>query len=102
MQLGMPVFLSYGPHGFDQYPYLFSSSLSDSLSIVLTADYPIDLPVPGADYSFAQLHSALCLGEFESLNHSDRLVIRINLAGEQSEALVNLEQAFGKAFSRSL
>ena len=102
LHLGMPVFLSYGPRGFDQYPYLFSSSLSDSLSIVLTADYPIDLPVPGADYSFAQLHSALCLGEFESLNHSDRLVIRINLAGEQSEALDNLELAFGKAFSRSL
>ena len=44
VHLGMPVFLSYGPRGFDQYPYLFSSSMSDSLSIVLTADYPIDLP----------------------------------------------------------
>jgi transaldolase / glucose-6-phosphate isomerase len=101
-QLGVPVFLSYGPRGFDNYPYLFRSNLSDSLSIVLTGNYPLDIPVPGASYTFAQLHAALCLGEFESLNHSDRLVIRVNLTGEQAESLVNLELAVGKALSRSL
>jgi hypothetical protein len=102
IHLGIPVLLSYGPRGLDQYPNLFGTTVSDALFIVLTSDYPIDIPVPGADYSFAQLHTALCLGEFEYLNHSDRWSVRINLTGNLAESLTNLEHAFDTALSHSL
>jgi transaldolase/glucose-6-phosphate isomerase len=98
-QLGIPVVLSSGPRCFDQYAYLCLTGASEAMFIVLTADYPSDFSIPGALYTFSQLHSALCLGEFESIVHSDRLTIRINLTGDLAEALANLELAFAKALS---
>lgn len=98
-QLGIPVFLTYGPRCFDQYAYRCLTGASEALLIVLTADYPSDFSIPGAHYTFSQLHSALCLGEFESIVHSERLATRINLTGDLAEALADLEQAFAKALS---
>ncbi len=98
-QLGIPILLIFGPRCFDQYAYLCLTGASEASFILLTADYPIDFSIPGADYTFSQLHSALCLGEFESIVHSDRFAIRINLTGDLAESLARLEQAFAKALS---
>ncbi len=100
-QLGLPVVSLFGPRCFDQYAYLCRTGVSEALFIALTADYPIDLPIPGADYSFSKLHFALCQGEYEAIVHSERFVIRINLMGDVVESLANLEHLFAKALSQS-
>jgi len=89
--MGVPVFLAYGPRCLDLYPYLYRSGLSHSLSVILTADYPIDVPIPSASYSSSQLHNALCLGEFDSFVRLDQRVIRVNLTSDVPESLGDLE-----------
>jgi hypothetical protein len=52
----------------------------EGLYIALTADSPVDLAIPGAPYSLAQLHRALVFGEINALVTADRLVIRPHLS----------------------
>lgn len=100
-RLGVPVVVHYGPRCFDQYAYLCRSGIPRALHIVLTADYPVNIPVPGASYTFAQLHLALILGEFESMIQTDHPVIRLNLTGRLDESLTNLERLLAHALPRT-
>lgn len=99
-QLSVPVLIYHGPRCYDQYAYLCHSGLPPALYIVLTADYPVDIPIPGANYTFSQLHRALVLGEFESMSQSDRLAIRLNVCGEQGESMANLKHVFEQALPK--
>ena len=100
-KLGVPVVVHYGPRCLDQYSYLYRSGIPHTLQIVLTADYTVDLPVPGANYTFAQLHMALVLGEFESMIQTGHPLIRLNLTGERDESLTNLTRLLAHALPRT-
>jgi len=67
---------------------------------VITAEPTIDLPIPGASYTFGQLDGALALGEFEGLVESDRFVVRIHLTGDIPAALDNLGHLVEQAMAR--
>lgn len=97
--LRVPVLLAYGPRSLDNYSYLSRNTFARSLHIVLTADYSVDISIPGANYSFAQLHQALCLGEFDSFAQLERHAIRIHLLGETAKAMTRLEHVLEKALS---
>ena len=99
-KLAIPVLLAYGPHSIHHYSHLHRNGLSHGQFLVVTAKPTIDLPIPGAFYTFGQLHGALALGEFEALVESDRFVARINLTGEIPVALANLEHVVDQALAR--
>ncbi len=100
-RLGVPVVLQFGPRCSDQYPYLCRSGLPPALYIVITTDYPIDIPIPGAGYTFSQLHLSLVLGEFESMVQTDRPVIRLNLQKKVGETMASLGHLLTNALPRT-
>jgi transaldolase/glucose-6-phosphate isomerase len=95
--LGRPVILVFGPRAMDHYAYLSRPEGALSICVVVTADSEIDLRVPGAHYSFAQLHLALALGEFESLSNAGRFAVRLHLPAHSPEVLLGLEHLFEQA-----
>lgn len=100
-KLSVPVLLHFGPRGADLYPFLYRSGLPHALYIILSEDYSDDIPVPGARYTFSQLHRALVLGEFESLAQTEQAVIRLKLGGKLEESLSRLEHLLVQAFPRT-
>lgn len=100
-KLKVPVLMVYGPHALDHYSNLSRKGQPHGQYLVCTADPPIDMAIPGAPYTFGQLYRALALGEFQSLEQSQRFAIRINLTGEISAALASLEHAVGQALNRA-
>jgi len=99
-KLAIPVLLAYGPHSLHHYSHLHRKGLPHGQFLVITAEPTIDLAIPGASYTFGQLHQALALGEFEGLVRSDRFVVRIHLTGEIPVALENLGHVVDQALAR--
>jgi hypothetical protein len=100
-KLKVPVLLVYGPHALHHYSHLRGKGQPQGQYIVCTADPPVDIAIPGANYTFGQLYRALALGEFEGLEQSHRFAIRINLTGEIPAALAKLGHAIDQALSRT-
>lgn len=100
-KLSVPVLLQFGPRCADLYPFLYRSGLPRALYIILCGDYPDDMPVPGARYTFSQLHRALILGEFESLAQTEQAVIRLKLGGEPEVSLSRLKHLLLQVFPRT-
>ena len=99
-KLAIPVLVAYGPHSLHNYSHLHRQGLSHGHFLVITAEPTIDLAIPGASYTFGQLHRALALGEFEALAQSDRFVVRIHLTGESPVALEKLGHVVSQALAR--
>ena len=49
---------------------------------MITADASEDIPIPGQPYGFATLHRAQALGDFLTLAHKQRRVIRVHLGSD--------------------
>jgi hypothetical protein len=95
-----PVLLMFGPHNREYSTYFFRDSLPSGLCILCTADPLVDQTIPGASYTFGQLHQALSLSEYDTLVHCDRPVIRLHLSHELPAALDQLLQVFAQAVHR--
>ncbi len=99
-KLAIPVLLVYGPHSLHHSSYIHRTGLARGQFLVITAEPPMDLPIPGASYTLGQLDGALALGEFEGLVKSDRFVVRIHLTGDIPAALENLGRLVDQALAR--
>jgi transaldolase / glucose-6-phosphate isomerase len=84
--LGMPVQVSTGPRYLHALGSTYKQGPPNGLFIVVTADPPKDVAIPGAGYSFGDLQLALVLTEFEALEQAGRRTIRLHLSqfGENS------------------
>ena len=99
-QLGIPVFIQYGPRCYEQYAYLCRPGPLPAMYLVLRADYLVGTRIPGATFTFSQLHKALVLGESESMGKTTRPVLRLNLTGEIRESMDNLKHLFELALPK--
>jgi transaldolase / glucose-6-phosphate isomerase len=98
--LRRPIMLAYGPLAGEQATYLFRDSLPHGLYIVFTTEPSTDKPIPGANYTFGQLHQVAALCEYDTLVHWQRPLIRLHLAPQFPEALDQLLHAFEQALHR--
>jgi transaldolase/glucose-6-phosphate isomerase len=98
--LHQPVLLMYGPRSEDHYGYLLREGLPTQQFLVFTARPEVDLPIPGASYTFGQLTRALALGEFEGIAQAGRFAVRLHLKGNRAEGLAELEQLFERTLRR--
>jgi hypothetical protein len=98
--LQLPVVLAYGPLAGRPHGYLFREELSYGPCIVFTTDQQLHTAIPGASYTFSQLHQALSLGEYDTLVHWDRPVIRLHLTPEFPQVLQQLRHLFDQALHR--
>jgi transaldolase / glucose-6-phosphate isomerase len=100
--LHRPILLAFGPLASEQSTYLFRDSVPYGLCIVFTTDPLTDIPIPGANYTFGQLHQVLALCEYDALVHWQRPLIRLHLADQFPEALDRLSTSSRTLFTGSI
>jgi transaldolase/glucose-6-phosphate isomerase len=99
--LGLPLLVTPGPRYMHAMGQVYLGGPAKGLFLLLTASSTNDLSIPGAEYSFGQLQLALALGEFESLGHRRRPVIRLHLTGGAASGLAQLETILKNALGKS-
>ncbi len=99
-QLQRPVFMAFGPYGGQYFEYFFRESLPFGPCILFTSDTVNDIDIPGAEYTFGQLHQVMSLSEYDTLGQWRRPVIRLHLSREFPAALEQLLQVFEQALHR--
>ncbi len=99
-RLGMPVLLSTGPRYLNYFEQVYKGGPAKGLFLMLTSEPTEDIVIPGAGYTFGQLQLALALGDFESLESRQKLVVRLHLAQGLEQGLADVEQAVQQALSQ--
>ncbi len=99
--LGLPLLVTPGPNYLNAIGQVYEGGPAKGLFLLLTAAPLKDLAIPGAEYSFGQLQLALAQGEFESLGHRQRPVIRLHLVRGAEPGLLHLEAILNSALGKS-
>ncbi len=85
--------LGYGPRFLHSTGQLHKGGGNNGVFIVLTADAPDDVDIPGRKYSFGVLRDAQALGDLEVLRKRDRRVIRVHLGSDVEGGLREIEKS---------
>jgi len=80
-----PTILSYGPRYLHSIGQLYKGGPASGAFLVLTADDPVDYPIPGEPYSFSVLKRAQAVGDYQALQERQRRVLMMHL-GRSPEA----------------
>lgn len=99
--LGLPVLVTPGPRYLQSMGQVYLGGPAKGLFLILDAAPMKDLAIPGADYSFGQLHLTLALSEFESLGRRRRPVIRLHLTDGAESGLIELETILDSALGKN-
>lgn len=87
----------YGPRYLHSTGQLHKGGTPTGCFIQLTADHPVDRPIPGKPYGFGTLIDAQAAGDFAALERAGRPVVRVHLGGDPDRGLAALERALGDA-----
>ena len=90
MLLGVGTTHGYGPRFLHSTGQLHKGGPAGVAVIQLTADDPVDVPVPGAGYSFGALKAAQAAGDYEALAARGRAVFRVHLERNVDRGLERL------------
>jgi len=82
--------VGYGPRYLHSTGQLHKGGPSTGLYLLLTADHPIDIPIPGQPYSFGVLVAAQAIGDMAALQSLGRRVVRIHLGTDPVAGLRRL------------
>jgi hypothetical protein len=95
--LHLATTLGYGPRYLHSTGQLHKGGPDTGLFLLLTADNPDDVPIPGQLYTFGVFQHAQALGDFEALGQHGRRVMRIHLGPDVAQGLGLLRQAIKSA-----
>ncbi len=93
---GIPVLLSSGPRYLRYFEQVYKGGPDKGLFLMLTSESKADVAIPGAEYTFGQLQTALALADFESLEARRKLAMRLHLSQGLEQGLAELEEAILK------
>ena len=82
--------LGYGPRYLHSTGQLHKGGPATGIFLLLTANPPVEIDIPGQDGGFGRLMLAQALGDFRSLAARGRRVARIHLGADIEEALARL------------
>ena len=91
-RLRIATMLGFGPRSLYSTGQLHKGGPPTGLYIQIVGADRDDLAVPGAGYDFSTLKAAQSLGDLKALRERGRRVIRVQLAGNPSQALQHLLQ----------
>ena len=81
---------SYGPRYLHSTGQLHKGGPANGVFVIVTAPAEVDLPIPGAPYSFGVLEMAQALGDFQSLGEAGRRVLHAHLPDRHANTLRKL------------
>lgn len=85
--------LGFGPRYLHSSGQLHKGGPDRVLMVYLTAEDPIDLPIPGKPYTFSVLKQAQALGDVQAVMERGRRVLRLHVNASPDEALARLDDA---------
>jgi hypothetical protein len=89
-QFGTATTLGYGPRFLHSTGQLHKGGPATVTVLQLTADDPVDVPVPSAGYSFGTLLGAQAEGDADALSAKGRTVLRVHLGRNVERGLEQL------------
>ena len=95
-RLSIATTLGYGPRYLHSSGQLHKGGSDRGLFLVLTADDPLDVAIPGTPYTFGVLKQAQALGDVQALTAHQRRVLRVHFGAEPLAALRQLTRAITK------
>jgi transaldolase/glucose-6-phosphate isomerase len=87
----------YGPRFLHSTGQLHKGGPPTGVFLQLTADHPVDRPIPGWPYTFGRLIDAQARGDREALRAHDRPVVQVHLGDDLADDLGVLERAIRRA-----
>ena len=93
---GCATTAGYGPRFLHSTGQLHKGGASIGWFVQVTADHPVDRPIPGWPYTFGTLVDAQAQGDFEAIESHDLPILRVHLADLDS-GLERLEEALREA-----
>ncbi|HJW23123.1 MAG TPA: hypothetical protein VJ506_11900, partial [Candidatus Limnocylindrales bacterium] len=87
----------YGPRFLHSTGQLHKGGPATGVFLQLTADHPIDRPIPGWPYTFGRLIDAQARGDREALRAHGRRVVHLHLGPELDADLETVERALLQA-----
>ena len=91
----------YGPRFLHSTGQLHKGGPPIGWFLQLTADHPVDRPIPGRPYTFGQLIDAQALGDLSVLQAHDLPVLRVHLGPDPDAGLAALERALAAALEEA-
>ena len=82
--------VGYGPRYLHSTGQLHKGGAANGVFIIITADAPEDLAIPGETYSFGVLEMAQALGDFQSLDRTGRRALFVRLRDRDVEQFEKL------------
>jgi len=89
-KLQVPATLGFGPRFLHSTGQLHKGGPNNGVFLQLTADDPLDLPVPEQRYSFGVLKQAQARGDFAVLCERGRRALHLHLPAHDSTTLMDL------------
>jgi glucose-6-phosphate isomerase len=89
----------YGPRFLHSTGQLHKGGPATGVFLQLTADHPVDRPIPGWPYTFGRLIDAQARGDREALRAHDRPVVQVHLGDDLAADLAVLERAIRRALA---
>jgi glucose-6-phosphate isomerase len=87
----------YGPRFLHSTGQLHKGGAPIGWFLQLTADHPIDRPIPDWPYTFGQLIDAQAAGDFAAIEAHDLPIVRVHLGADVDAGLAALERALTAA-----
>ena len=87
----------YGPRFLHSTGQLHKGGAPIGWFIQLTADHPVDRPIPGWGYTFGELIDAQAAGDFAAIEAHDLPILRVHLGPDPDAGLAALERALAAA-----
>jgi transaldolase/glucose-6-phosphate isomerase len=90
----------YGPRFLHSTGQLHKGGAPIGWFLQLTADHPIDRPIPGWPYTFGQLIDAQALGDFQAIASHDLPILRVHLGPDPDAGLETLQRGLAAALGQ--
>ena len=94
---GRATTAGYGPRFLHSTGQLHKGGAPIGWFIQLTADHPVDRPIPDWPFTFGQLIDAQAAGDFAAIEAHDLPIVRVHLGADPDAGLAALERALAAA-----
>ncbi len=94
---GVATCLGFGPRFLHSTGQDYKGGPNTGVFLQITADHPIDLPIPGQKYTFGVVIDAQAAGDLAVLESRGRRALRVHLDGDVAGGLATLGEAVGAA-----
>lgn len=94
-QYNVATCLGFGPRFLHSTGQAYKGGANNGVFLQITADDPVDLPVPGQKYTFGIVKAAQARGDFQVLLDRGRRALRVHLSGDVKAGLDRLFEFAG-------